>query len=144
MRNTAQVKTEKTAEEPKKRGSAVWKPADRLGIVDKDPKYRYKWVEKSPENLEKKHAEGWVPVNRTTGLPGEGRDGDRATDGADLTGAKSHRELILHAIPAELGEARDKYYENLTNEQTKGLKRNLERDLAQGGPAQVHGKIVIS
>ena len=137
-----QVKPEKTAETPKKRGTAVWKSFDRLGIVDKNPNYRYKWCSRTPENLEKKHAEGWTPVNRATGIPGEHREGVHAIDGVEIAGAKSHRELILHAMPAELAEARDRYFQGKTDQQARGLKKSLQEKVA-GGPAQIHGKIVI-
>ena len=127
---------------PKNRGTAVWRPADRLGVVDKDPGLRYKWGHKSPENLEKLHAEGWTPVNRATGIPGEHREGVHAIDGVEIAGAKSHRELILHAMPAELAEARDRYFQGKTDQQARGLKKSLQDQVA-GGPAQIHGKIVI-
>lgn len=128
--------------QPKKKGSAVWKPADRLGVIDNNPDYRYKWCDRSPEKLEKHHQEGWVPVNKTTGIPGDHREGDHATDGVDITGARSHRELILHALPREQAEARAKYYQELTDQQTSGLKRQLERDVASGS-ARIHGDIEI-
>lgn len=132
-----------TEEKPKKKGKAIWKPAERLGVLDKNANYRYKWVNKEPSNLERKFAEGYVPANSITGLTAEHKEGVRAIDGSEIAGAKSHRELVLCALPNELAEARDEYFQNQTDRQTRNLKQKLQNDLSAGGPARVDGKITI-
>lgn len=134
-----------------KKGYASWQPAQRLNVVNRKPGFRYRWVDRDPANLEKKLAEGWVLVNGTSGKPEvEHERRPHPSDGTDLTSAKRYRELVLMALPEELGKARDAFMAEQTQKQTLGLKADLERenrDAARSAgfnPAKLHGTIVIS
>ena len=133
-----------------KKGNASWNPATRLELRGKKPGWRYRWCDKDPANIEKKLAEGWVFINKTTGLPGELERRDQPHDGSALTTTKTYRELVLMALPEDIGLARDRYVADQTRKQTVGLKADAERtnrSAAQGSgvaPASLHGTIVIS
>ena len=123
---------------PKKKGTVTWKPAQRLETYEKTPGFRYRWCWKDDANLDKKKAEGWIFVNKTTGIEAE-----HEQESADIGTAKTHRELVLMALPEELGKARDEYIESETEKKTRGLKKGLQAELAKGGAAKVEGKIII-
>ena len=119
---------------------STWRPAERLTINVKTPGYRTRWCDRDPMNIERKLAEGWRFVNATTGVIAEH---DPGKDGDSLAGAKTYRELVLMALPEELGKERDKYIQEQTDLQAAGLKSRLEDEMKKGGGAEVRGKITI-
>ena len=132
-----------------KKGNPSWSPATRLDVRNRRAGFRYRWCDKDPANIEKKLAEGWVFVNKTSGLPGELERRDQPHDGSDLTTTKTYRELVLMALPEDIGLARDRYVADQTRKQTVGLKADAERtnrSAGQGIPTAqpLHGTIVIS
>lgn len=130
-----------------KKGSSTWKPAQKLEVKGKHPDFRYRWRENDRQNIQKALSEGWVFVNPITGIPGDHSDpGDGQKS---LTSNTEYRELKLMALPEEVAQARDKYFRERTDEQTAGLKDNLQSDLdkeaqQQGGfRTSATGSIVI-
>jgi len=118
-----------------------WRGVDRLEVANRLPEWGYRWIENSPESIQKREAEGFLIVNEMTGVPG---DTNTESDGMD--GSKRHRELVLAALPEELKRARKEHTQELTERQTAGLKESLDEGLAgisgnHGGQAE--GKIVI-
>jgi hypothetical protein len=111
---------------PHKRDS--WRPASTLDVRNKKTGYRYRFCNEEPENVERKEAEGWQFVNRVTGLPGELVDDEHKSDGA-----KRHRELVLMALPEDVGKERDKYFEGISHRQERGIYEQTKKDL---GPAR--------
>lgn len=128
---------------PRKKGNPTWAPASKLDMSNKDPKFRYRWVDRDSQNIEKKEAEGWRFVNKETGIPGEHDRPDLVEDGNPLDSTKTYRELVAMALPEEIGEARDAWVESQTRKQTISIKDRLQKEVAQGGNAEVHGKLVI-
>lgn len=123
-----------------KKGEAFTHRApDRLAVSEKHPDWGYRWCNSDSGNLERRESEGWLPVNKMTGLPGEA-----VSESDGMTGAKKHRELTLMAQPQELVKAHHQRVAELTERQTAGLKEKAESELKRSHPdAEVHGKIVI-
>lgn len=143
-RKTARRKT--TRAKVAKKGRPSWNPAAMLDVVNPTPGFRHRWVDKDPANVQKKIAEGWVMANEINGHTAEHEHPDKMGDGAPLTSAKEYRELVLMAIPEETAQARDEFYREKTEQQTAGLKRNLQQDIDETGVSGVEatfGKIVI-
>ncbi|RJO72856.1 MAG: hypothetical protein C4523_02475 [Myxococcales bacterium] len=120
-----------------------------LDVVRKVPGFRYRWVSKDPANMDKKQREGWAHVNQMTGLEGEHIAPGNAADGKPLTSLKEYRDLTLMAMPEEMAQERDRYFQEKTLAQTAGLKKRAEEaneDNARkygADPTGVRGKIVI-
>ena len=108
-----------------KKGKPTWKPAAKLSVVNKRGGFRYRWCDKDQLNIQRKTEEGWVFVNKDTGLPVEHDN----PDGNPLTSATEYRELVVMALDEETAQARDEYFQERTREQTVGLKKRLQEDL---------------
>lgn len=127
-----------------KKGRPSWKPATMLDVKNKTPNYRYRWVWIDDMNLEKKQAEGWVFVNKETGVPGEHEHPGKTGDGKPLDSAKKYRDTVLMALPEELGKERDRFFNNKTEEQTLDAKKFLEQKKSRAGnPAQTYEPTII-
>lgn len=132
-----------------KKGRKSWSPAQKLAITDQDPGFRYRWCEKDQANLDKKLAEGWAFVDPTKGLKADHLRPEHVSDGKPQQGAKEYRELVLMALPEEVAQARDRYFQDRTDQQTLGLNAELRRDLKDAArkhgveSAEVYGKTVI-
>lgn len=127
-----------------KKGTASWRPAQKLDVTGKVKGYRYRLVDKDPLNLQKKEAEGWLFVNAETGIPGTYSRPSTVSDGKSLTTENTYRELVLMALPEEVAKERDAYYNAVTDRQTAGLKSHLQSEARGVNPAAaIHGKVVI-
>jgi hypothetical protein len=128
---------------PVKKGKPTWKPASVLDVVNKDPNKRYRLLNKDPDNLAKKKAEGWeIETGLTSGNAELNPDGSQAT-GKNLTSAYERRDVILASMPEELAQARNDYFSNVTQTRTAGLTDHLKKELNKEG-AGTHGSIKIS
>lgn len=125
-----------------KKGKPTWKPAAMLDVPEKVPGFRLRWCDKDALNLQRKKAEGWIMANEINGIHAEHDHPEKTGDGHSMTSVTEYRDLVLMALPEDLGKARDKYFNEKTEQQTRGLKRDLEEEMS-GGSAEVHGKIVI-
>lgn len=131
-----------------KKGKPTWKPANRLQ-VRKEPGWRYRMCSKEEANIAKKQAEGWQYVNTTTGIPGEHERPDGVGDGNNLDSAFEYRDLVLMAMPEELAQAREEHYQQITQKQVAGLKKQVKSDVEKaarqaGVPAsEITGNITI-
>ena len=129
---------------PKKKGKKTWAPAAMLGVVDRKPGFRHRWVNKDPMNLQRKQAEGWIMADSTTGS--EHEHPGQVEDGKPLTSITEYRELVLMAVPEDIAKSRDDYFREKTEKQTAGLKKSLQSDIdATGvsGTEATYGKVVI-
>lgn len=136
--------------QPEKKGKRSWQPAKSLALRNKKPGYRYRFVTKDDIRIQNKIEEGWVPVNKTTGVPAELTEDARRGDGGhgdNMTGALEYREFVVMALDEDTAKQRDAYYDEQTRKQTAGLKsrliENMERKAGKGRAAPIHGKIVI-
>ncbi len=129
-----------------KKGKPTWAPARMLDVQNKDPNYRYRWVDKSdPANVVKKEAEGWLPASSIHGAQAKHDHPEGVEDGKPLTGLTDYRELQLWTLSNEQAEAREEYFQGLADQQERGIKDSLKRDLRNpgGSEAAVYGKVVI-
>lgn len=129
----------------RKKGKPSWRPAAKLQLIDKKPGFRYRWCEQDPDNLERKKAEGWVFAHELHGMDAEPEPG---VDAAPVKGAKTHRELVLMALPEDMAKARAEYFEEQTKRQTTGTKELLEEQMRnnpkrKGASAHASGEIRI-
>lgn len=145
---------EKQAEKeaPKvKRGSKSWTPARKLDVIHKAPGFRYRYVSTDYANLQKKLAEGWEFVNPSTGIPGQHNPTAReVSDGRQLDSVQKMRELVLMALPEEIGLERDAYHAGKTKHRALALENSLQQDLSKAAgtlgsrhTAVAHGSIKI-
>ncbi len=125
-----------------KKGNSSWKPASVTDVTGKEPGYRYRWVNKDPDNLAKKVQEGWETIN---GLQSDGAtpEDSRINDGHKMTSVTEKRDVILQRIPEELALERDAYYNNESDRRISGLTAHIKKDLGKEGAA-MHGEITIS
>lgn len=126
-----------------KKGRPSWKPASVLDVIGKEDGYRYRWSNKSSDNLHKKAAEGWETVN---GLQADGAKhvpSGRIHDGAKTTSIYEKHDCVLQRIPEDWAQERDDYHNQQNARQVSGLTAHIRKDLAKDG-AEAHGEITIS
>lgn len=125
-----------------KKGKKTWAPAQALE-VKKVPGFRLRWTDKDPKVTQRKMAEGWVEVHPDQGIRAEHEHPGDVPSGKPVTSVTEYRELHLMALPEDVAKAREAYFTDRTNAQSAGLVRNLKKDVAEGGDAEVYGKITI-
>lgn len=147
---TEQAQAPEAPPKTTKKAGATWTWRNRFTVKEKDPNFRYRFVDLDENNLRDKLDDGWVFVHPTEGITGEHVNPKQVADGDPLDGVQTYRDMALMALPEELGQARDAAVKERTRAQTVGLKDRLKQDLArtdEGGAAphqaEVHGKITI-
>lgn len=130
-----------------KKGRKSWTPASRLTVTGKREGYVQRWVNKEPGNYQKRRADGWEPVNGTSGSGLKHDHPNLTGDGKPLTTAVEYRDMVLCELPEEDYREHREYYAEQTRLQTAGLKRKAEQENAanaQGGQAaRIYGKTII-
>lgn len=128
-----------------KKGKPTWKPASVTDVVDKEAGYRYRWVNKNPDNLYKKEAEGWETVSGLMSDKAKAVDDGKVHSGHKLTSIYEKHDLLLQRMPEELAKSRDEYVNDKTQKRTLGLTSHLKKEIREkGGNAPIHGEIKIS
>ena len=125
-----------------KKGRKSWKPAAMLDVTNKASGFRYRWRNDDDAHLERVKNEGWVFVNKETGIPAEHDHPDKIGDGKPLDSIIKYRDMVLMALPEDLAEERDAYYREQTRRQTVSLKNKARDEIKKTG-AEVTGKIII-
>jgi protein required for attachment to host cells len=113
----------------KKKGNAAWKPARKLDVKASDEvksKFRLRWRDKDPQNIQKAQSEGWEFIDPAKGIRAEH---ENPGDSNPLTNTTEYRELVLMGLPEELGKSRDEYFQEQANRNIAGVKNALQRDL---------------
>lgn len=123
-----------------------WKPSNQLPKLRAPAGFTAKWS--SIAKLTERMSEGWKVMN-----PEDNR-GDKivnvdVNDVGSLTGALRYRDLVAIMLPNELKEARDKYIQNENKEAMKGVLRETDEKLKEGGvetyaPKGQSGRVVIN
>lgn len=120
-----ELETREFSERPKQ-----WMPAELLPEPDKQAGFAYRWIRVStmntadPRNLTSKLREGWEPV-RIEEQPKFKLLADpnsRYKDGIEIGG------LLLCKTPKEFVEQRNKYYQDLTESQTRAVDNSFMRE----------------
>jgi len=127
---------------PAKKGNPTWKPATLLTTFNKKPGIRYRWVNPDADNVERKLAEGWKPVNKTTGATVDTPDYNTFQSEKSLDTTRTRRGMILMGLDEELGKARDEYYRKQSNDRLAGIHKDTKQSIAAAG-AETTGTIVI-
>lgn len=130
------------ATQEKKKGKPSWKPARKLDVTASEEvksKFRLRWRDKDPQNIQKALAEGWVFVDPTTGIKAEH---DNPGDSNSLTNTTEYRELVLMGLDENLAQERDAYFQEQATQNIAGVKNSLQRDL--DAAAQKEGGIRTS
>lgn len=130
---------------PPKKGRPSWKPASVTDVANKEPGYRYRWSNKTPDNLAKKEAEGWETVSGVTSDQAQAVSDHKMDSGKNLTSVHEKRDVILQRIPEETAQQRDAYMNEKTQKRTLGLTAHLKKEIrTNAGNAPLHGNITIS
>lgn len=125
-----------------KKGNRSWKPATLLDAFNKQPGLAYRWVRNDPDNLDRKLAEGWSPVNATSGGLADIKDIDAFKAGKPTTSVRMRRGQILMAMDEETNQSRKAYYKKLADEQLSSTHAETKSNIASTG-APVTGNIQI-
>lgn len=124
-----------------KKGKPTWKPANVDEIFDKEDGYRYRKVNKDPNNFARKLAEQWEVVSDTAGSATKMESGyGRLDDGKPLTSVRENRDSILMRMPEDIAKERDAYINGKSARQVSGLRKQAEKSLSENG-APTHGSI---
>lgn len=121
-------------EKPVKKGRKVeWKPAKALDHLKGPDGHRKRWCNSDEANIEKKLAEGWIPLNKTT-APSASHNrklANASEDGRPTSTNIAYREMVGMALPEDLAEARDEHFRRKSEAQVRGRIRgdSAKRDL---------------
>lgn len=128
-----------------------WRPAARLGHLRVPPGFVPRWCSSDEADMQRKLAEGWIPVNRTTVPSGEHVRKEAVTkevfDGENPYGAIGYREMIGMMLPEEMKAARDEYHreESLHQLRSKVMgKEKAEEKLGRYKDAIIGGTMTIN
>ena len=127
-----------------KKGKTSWKPASVTDVTNKEDGYRYRWANKTPDNLAKKLQEGWETVSGITSDGSQAVDDGKMSSGKKLTSIYEKHDVILQRIPEEVAQERDAYYADRTKKQTLGLTSHFKNEIKKEGNVPTHGEITIS
>lgn len=125
-----------------KKGKPTWKPAQVLDIIDKEPGYNYRILEKSPANLAKKRKEGWEILSGINNSNGTNNAGGNMESGKSLTSVLEGHDYIVGRMPEEMAQSRQDYINNETERRTQALMHQTKADLGNTG-APIHGSITM-
>lgn len=131
----------KRPESALKKGASSWKPASVTDVTNKEPGYRYRWVNKDPDNLAKKQIEQWEYVDSKADSAQTAQS--RLEDGNSMTSVYEKKDVVLMRLPEEIAEGRDAYMNERADRRIEALKQQTQGDLNKQGAA-MHGDITIS
>lgn len=135
-------------EAPVKKGNRSWDAVNRLDVRNRTPGFRYRHCSVGYQGDDVKMSQrldqGWTFVNKETGVPGELA---MKPDAPGTAGVR--RDMVLMALPEELGKERDKHFWNKTDSYERGLKGRLKDRIGERADKlgivapDVTGKITI-
>lgn len=129
----------------KKKGNRGWVRHNLLDVFNKEPGFRYRIASNDPRKVHQRLQEGWEVVSDLNSNSFQGDTG-RINDGANLTSILEGHDYIVMRIPEELAKDRDEYFNNITDQRTKSMKRDLDTNMRNIGSKSVatHGSIKIA
>lgn len=126
-----------------KKGKSTWMPANVVDVLDKEPGFRYRLIEKSPRNIAKKQKEGWeILSNLNTSKTSTETGYGRINDGKQMTSVLEGYDYVVGRIPEEIALERDAYMNNDAARRMASLKKQTSDELGRDG-ALAHGSISI-
>lgn len=128
--------TEVTEEKPVKKGRKVeFKPAKSLAHLKGPEGHKVRWCLNDEANLQRKEAEGWIPINKTTAPSASHsrKTANAVEDGVPQSSSIAYREMVGMALPEDMLEARTDYYKRKSEQQVRGRIKGegAKRDLAK-------------
>lgn len=130
-------------EDTLKKGNSSWTPASLNEFTNKEPGYRYRMSHKDPQNLSKKHKEGWENVSKLDSAQTKYVEPNKIEHGKPLSSIYEGHDWVLQRIPEEVAQGRDAYFNNETERRTAGLTAHIKKEMSKEG-AGAHGDITIS
>lgn len=116
-----------------KRGNKIfYRDLDMLEIVDKDPNLHYRYINTANDrNVDKRLAQGYEFVDKTTGglAKSKAGDKDKARARKAMGTGTEIRELRLAAIPNELYEARREHVRQKTANQMAQVRNQIQQNV---------------
>lgn len=128
-----------------KKGKPTWKPASVIKVKPREG-YTPRMINKNPDNMARKMAEGWEIESGLSGSSGNLEQGyGRIDDGKSMTSVSERHDCILGWLPNETAEARREYYNNQTIRLEQAMTRDAKNEMgkATGGKGTVHGSITL-
>ena len=138
--------TEKPVAKKTKGTPPGWKPAGQLPKLKAPSGWTCKWS--SPAKLTERMSEGWKIMKPSDNQGDEILNID-VNDVGSLTGALRYRDLVAIMLPQELKTARDNWLKNENKEAMKGVLKETDEKLKEGGvetyvPKGQEGRVVIN
>ncbi len=123
-----------------------WKPSSQLPRLKAPPGWTAKWS--APAKLTERLSEGWK-IMKPEDNKGEEILNVDVNDVSSLTGALRYRDLVAIMLPEDLKKARDEWHRNENKEAMKGVLRETDEKLKEGGvetyiPKGQAGRIIIN
>jgi len=116
-----------------KRGNKIfYKGVDPFELTDKNPDMHYRFLNTASQTtLEKRLAQGYVFVDKTTGGAAKARtpDKDKTKARRAIGGGTEFRELKLAALPKELHEAKREHVREKTARQMAIVRNQIQQNV---------------
>lgn len=91
-------------------GNVSWKPSSLTVVADKDPNFKYRFINTSINGrVEKMLAEGWEYVRKNDSSK---ISKGTMNDGSLKDGTVQRRELVLMRLPNDLHKSREQYFQS--------------------------------
>lgn len=119
-----------------KKGNKTWSPSSVNILTGLDRQnFNYKWVSKDPSRVSKHLSEQWEFVDGNHKIAFE--SGNRIFEGGRITSNVEKHDAVLMRMPKEVAQQRAEFYNDLTMQSVKSLKKDAE----QAAGASLTGKI---
>ena len=148
-KDTKRIEVHADANIKKKGTRPSWQPAPKVAKIEAPNNGRPRWCDPNPANIQKKQAEGWQFLNKTTS-PGTFKDTNGMNkdihSNSGLGSEIVNREMVAMFLPEELALARDEYHREKTMRRTKRaiLMEDAKKTLSNSGVGgSITPKIVI-
>lgn len=125
-----------------KKGKKSWSPSNLGDVRNKEDGFRYRWVRKDQDNVEKKKEEGWEFVSSKDASKTSAIHPDSRPDEPNqLTTNVERRDGVLMRLDEDTALAREEYHREKTQRLETGLRTQTTKDLGDA-KTTVHGEII--
>lgn len=146
MSELEQAITGRTRKEPVKKGTTSWTPSNLGEVINKEPGFRYRWARNDPDNVAKKHAEGWETVNGTTNSSTTAKfSSSRLDEPSQMTSTPMRRDAVLMRLDDDgvdsTAQQRDRYHNEKVEKLEKRIYAGTKKELVSDSGAPIHGNL---
>jgi hypothetical protein len=122
-----------------KKGKKSWTPSNLGDVKNKEAGFRYRWVRKDLDNIEKKKEEGWEFVSSKDASKTQAIHPDSRPDEPNpITSNIERRDGVLMRLDEDTATAREEYHKDRVQRTESRLKAQTEKELG----SSVHGEII--